>query len=48
MSSHRPENSSTAPNLMRSTKAPTISPGVMIAKVIWNMKNTVSGMVVSG
>jgi hypothetical protein len=28
---------------MRSTKAPTISAGVMIAKVIWNMKNRLSG-----
>ena len=35
----------TAENFMRSTKAPTISAGVMIAKVIWNMKNTVSGIV---
>jgi hypothetical protein len=33
---------------MRSTNAPTISAGVMIAKVIWNMKKTVSGMVVLG
>ena len=33
---------------MRSTKAPTISAGVMMAKVIWNMKNTVSGSVVFG
>jgi hypothetical protein len=31
---------------MRSTKAPTMSAGVMMAKVIWNMKNTVSGMLV--
>ncbi len=37
-------NSSTAPNLMRSAKAPTISAGVMHAKVSWKMKNTYSGM----
>ena len=30
----------TAPKRMRSTKAPTMSAGVMMAKVIWNMKNT--------
>ena len=30
---------------MRSAKPPTISAGVMIAKVIWNMTNTVSGIV---
>jgi hypothetical protein len=29
---------------MRSTKAPTIRAGVMMANVIWNMKNRVSGM----
>ena len=33
---------------MRSTNAPTISAGVMIANVIWNMKKTVSGTVVFG
>ena len=31
-------NSITAENLMRSAKAPTISAGVIIAKVIWNTK----------
>ena len=35
----------TAENLTRSTKAPTMRPGVMIAKVIWNMKKTPSGIV---
>ncbi len=30
---------------MRSAKPPTISAGVMIAKVSWNITNTVSGMV---
>ena len=30
---------------MRSANAPTISAGVMIAKVSWNIENTVSGMV---
>ena len=40
-------NSSTAEKRMRSAKAPMTSAGVMIAKVIWNMKNTVSGMVPS-
>ena len=29
---------------MRSAKPPTMSAGVMMAKVIWNMKYTVSGM----
>ena len=29
---------------MRSAKAPTTSAGVMIANVIWNMANTVSGI----
>ena len=33
---------------MRSANAPTISAGVMMAKVIWNMKNTVSGILVLG
>ena len=36
-----------AENFMRSAKAPAISPGVMIANVIWNIMNTVSGMVVA-
>jgi hypothetical protein len=30
---------------MRSAKAPTTSAGVMIAKVSWNIANTVSGTV---
>ncbi len=45
MISHSALNSSTAENRIRSAKAPTISAGVMIAKVIWNMKNSVSGIV---
>ena len=38
-------NRSAALNFMRSAKAPTISAGVMIANVIWNVMNTDSGMV---
>ena len=30
---------------MRSAKAPTINAGVMMAKVIWNITNTLSGTV---
>ncbi|MCY1362009.1 hypothetical protein D9M68_852280 [compost metagenome] len=41
------ENSSTAENLARSAKAPTISATVMAAKVPWKAKNTYSGIVVS-
>jgi hypothetical protein len=37
-------NTSIAENFIRSTKAPTISAGVMIANVIWNIMNTDSGM----
>ena len=37
-------NSSIAPNRTRSANAPMMSAGVMIAKVSWNMANTVSGM----
>jgi hypothetical protein len=33
-----------AENFIRSAKAPTISAGVMIAKVIWNTKKRTSGM----
>ena len=33
---HRMMNTTNAENLMRSAKAPTISAGVIIAKVIWN------------
>jgi hypothetical protein len=39
------ENSSTAENLARSAKAPTISATVMAAKVAWKATNTYSGMV---
>ena len=38
-------NHSMDENLMRSTKAPTTSAGVMMAKVSWNMAQTDSGMV---
>ena len=38
-----PMNTSIAENFMRSAKAPTISAGVMMAKVSWNMMNTLSG-----
>ena len=38
-------NPSTAENRMRSANPPMTSAGVMMAKVIWNMKNRVSGMV---
>lgn len=44
---HSTENSSTAENLARSAKAPTISATVMAAKVPWNEMNTCSGMVVN-
>ena len=37
--------SSSAEKRMRSAKAPTISAGVMIAKVIWKAKNSASGIV---
>ncbi len=40
-----PMNHSMAENFMRSAKAPTISAGVMMAKVIWKVMNTVSGIV---
>ena len=33
-----------AENFIRSAKAPTISAGVIIAKVIWNVMNTDSGI----
>ena len=42
-SSHRLANTSSAPNRMRSTSAPTTSAQVMMAKVSWNMANTDSG-----
>ena len=32
-------------NFMRSTKAPTISAGVIMKKVIWNIMKTDSGIV---
>ena len=38
-------NHSIAENFMRSAKAPQISAGVMIAKVIWKHMKTDSGMV---
>ena len=38
-------NQSIAENLIRSAKAPLISAGVMIAKVIWNVMKTLSGIV---
>ena len=44
---HSTENSSTAENLARSAKAPTISATVMAAKVPWNEMNTYSGIVAS-
>ena len=34
---------SMAENFMRSANAPTISAGVMMAKVIWKVMNTASG-----
>jgi hypothetical protein len=37
-------NSSTAENLMRSAKAPTIRQQVMAAKVAWKTTNTISGI----
>ena len=40
-------NITSALNFIRSAKAPVISAGVMIAKVIWNIRKTVSGMVVA-
>ena len=38
-------NQSMAENFMRSAKAPTISAGVMMAKVIWKVMKTLSGIV---
>ena len=38
-------NTSMAENFIRSANAPTMSAGVMTANVIWNVMNTVSGMV---
>ncbi len=35
MSDHKAMNTSMAENFMRSAKAPQISAGVMMAKVIW-------------
>ena len=37
-------NTSIVENFMRSTKAPQINAGVMMAKVIWKVMNTDSGM----
>ena len=42
-----PMNQSIAENFIRSANAPTISAGVMMAKVSWNIWNTVSGIVPS-
>ncbi len=39
-----PMNHSSAENFMRSAKAPTISAGVMMAKVIWKVMKTLSGI----
>ncbi len=41
----RPMNHSMALNFIRSAKAPTISAGVITAKVSWKVENTVSGIV---
>ena len=38
-------NSSIAENFIRSAKAPAMRAGVMIAKVIWKVMSTVSGIV---
>ena len=38
-------NTSIAENFIRSANAPTIRAGVMIANIIWNVMNTVSGIV---
>ncbi|MNR31162.1 hypothetical protein D3C85_1486570 [compost metagenome] len=41
---HSAMNSSAAENFMRSANAPAISAGVMMAKVIWKVTNTPSGI----
>ncbi len=38
--SHRPVNSMMAENFMRSAKAPTMSAGVIAAKVSWKARKT--------
>ncbi len=38
-------NQHIAENFMRSAKAPAMSAGVIMAKVIWNIMNTDSGIV---
>ncbi|MCY1463365.1 hypothetical protein D9M71_812490 [compost metagenome] len=43
-----PMNTSIAENFIRSAKAPTISAGVMMAKVIWKVMNTASGNSAAG
>src|SRR5688572_14356979 len=43
--SQRIENHSIAENRVRSANPPTISAGVMIANVSWNIANTVSGII---
>ncbi len=44
MVSHRTMNSISGQNFTRSAKAPTISAGVMQAKVIWKQTNAYSGI----
>ena len=41
---HSARNNITAPNFMRSAMAPTISAGVMAAKVSWKMTKVSSGI----
>ncbi|MOA55090.1 hypothetical protein D3C78_1788190 [compost metagenome] len=43
-----PMNTSIAENFIRSANAPTISAGVMIAKVIWKVTKTASGNSAAG
>ena len=43
--SHNAEKRHMAENFILSAKAPTTKAGVIMAKVIWNMTNTVSGIV---
>ena len=42
---HKAENKTLDENFILSAKAPTIREGVMMAKVIWKVMKTVSGMV---
>ena len=41
---HSTQNSTTAENLIRSAKPPTMSAGVIAAKVIWKQMKTYSGI----